>query len=486
MTAITTDLTSGYTPPGVYIAESSNPISIATGMPPGRLTLLGRGQGAQTATEQIPLTEEGVTLSQKGIDADSIVITTVSGDVAVDETQFLAETDPVAPEGQDYLTRISRVTEAATPEGTQVWVTYAFVPVGYDQSRIFTSLADIQAMYGPSFASGNASQVNSPLTLASEIAFANGVSEIQIVPLESVSASSGSPAILAALTAAYDKISGDYSANVVVPLTDGLDATDTPSAAIALRAHIATASAAGYYRVGIFGAPLTYTSAPTAIINGGLKSSRTILAYASPEGMVFRDNASGERVTLGHQYLAAAYGGRMASEPVQQSLTRRVVSGFADVATTVSHTDKNTYAAAGVALTERDRAGRLIIRHGTSTNRSDLASSEPSVTRARDVMVTLIQTGLDSSDLIGSPMDDNTPLSVKSIVAGVLEYCDTNNVIVAYDDLQVRIQSLNPSVIEVKFRYRPSFPLNYILVNFAIDLNTGQTENLDDLTGVGV
>lgn len=46
--------------------------------------------------------------------------------------------------------------------------------------------------------------------------------------------------------------------------------------------------------------------------------------------------------------------------------------------------------------------------------------------------------------------------------------------------------SLNPSVIEVRFGYRPSFPLNYIMVNFAIDLNTGQTDGLDETTGTAL
>lgn len=491
MTAITTDLTSGYTPPGVYIAEESNPISTATGLPPGRLTIIGRGQGSQQSTEQVILTSDGYRLSQRGIDVDQVSVTVVSDDSVLAAGNYTLTQEPQSNEVGDYFVRIARVSEGTAPEGTAVWVSYQYKPIGYDRPRIFTSPSDVQGIYGPAMTSGvdpstpGYNPINSPLTLAAEIAFANGAGEIMVVPLD-IPASASSEAVKSALLAGYSAISGDYSSTIVVPLTDGLDAGDAVSAASDLRGHVASASASGYYRVGIYGPPLTFTESPVTIVQAGATYSRLILAYASAEGMIYRSNATGQRVTLGHQYLAAAYGGRMAADPVQQSLTRRVVAGFVDIAGTLNFTTKNTYSAAGVALTERDRSGRIIIRHGTSTDRSNLVASEPSVTRARDIMVGLIQTGLDNSDLIGSPMDENTPMSVKSIVAGVLEYCDANNVIVAYDNLQVRVQSLNPSVVEVRFQYRPSFPLNYIMVNFAIDLNTGLTEDLDDTTGTGV
>lgn len=96
-------------------------------------------------------------------------------------------------------------------------------------------------------------------------------------------------------------------------------------------------------------------------------------------------------------------------------------------------------------------------------------------------MVSMIQTGLDTSDLIGSAMDENSTMSVKSVIAGVLEYVKGEGVIVDYRSLQARVQSLNPSVIEVRFGYRPSFPLNYIMVTFAIDLSSGDVEPNDDV-----
>lgn len=480
MTAIPTE---NYTPPGVYVSEQSNPISASSGLPLSRLTLIGRGQGAQRTTEGIALREEPRVLAQKGIVQSSIVVTAVSDDQVVPEDDYVLDRLEGPQGGQDYSISIAGVSGGGTPAGTQVWVTYEFVPVGYDQPRLFTSPADVSAVYGPALTVGGdpTSQeynpVNSPLTLAAEIAFSNGAGEILIVPL-GTTAQSDSAMVRSALQDAYTKVETNYSANIVVPLTDGLDPSDAALVAGDLKGHLSTASAAGYFRVGVYGPPLTLEGSPAQVANAA-SSGRIILAYASPEGMLYRNSADGSRLTLGHQYLAAAYGGIMAANAVQQSLTRRQVSGFLDVAGTLTRVQKDSYAAAGVALTEKDRSGRLIIRHGTSTDRSDLVRSEPSVVRARDVMVTMIQNALDVSSIIGSPMDQDSALSVKSVVAGVLEFVQTNGTIVEYHSLQVRVQSLNPSTIEVRFSYKPSFPLNYILVSFAIDLSTGENDLAD-------
>lgn len=479
MTAIPNE---NYSPPGVYVSEQSNPITASTGLPLSRLTLIGRGQGAQQTTESISLTEEPRVLAQKGITESSIVVTAVSDDQVVPESDYVL-TRLDGSGGQDYTYSITVVSGGGTPDGTQVWVSYEFVPVGYDEPRLFTSPADVSAVYGPALTVGGDSSapgynpVNSPLTLAAEIAFANGAGEILIVPL-STTAQSESATVRSAIQDAYTEVETNYSANIIVPLTDGLDSSDAALAASDLKGHLSTASTAGYFRVGVYGPPLTLDGSPAQVAQAA-SSGRIILAYAAPEGMLYRNSTDGSRVLLGHQYLAAAYGGIMAGNAVQQSLTRRQVSGFMDVSGTLTRVQKDTYAAAGVALTERDRAGRLIVRHGTSTDRGDLVRSEPSVIRARDVMVTMIQNALDVSSIIGSPMDQDSALSVKSVVAGVLEFVQTNGTIVDYHSLQVRVQSLNPSTIEVRFSYKPSFPLNYILVSFAIDLSTGENDLAD-------
>jgi hypothetical protein len=127
-------------------------------------------------------------------------------------------------------------------------------------------------------------------------------------------------------------------------------------------------------------------------------------------------------------------------------------------------------------VAEIDRANRLIVRHGTSSDPTSVLTREMSLVRAKDSMVTLIHDTMDSSGIIGTPINDETPIRIKGVMAGCLETLVGAGVIVAYNDLKVRQQSIDPTVVEVKFQYQPAYPLNYIVISFSINTLTGQTD----------
>jgi hypothetical protein len=182
-------------------------------------------------------------------------------------------------------------------------------------------------------------------------------------------------------------------------------------------------------------------------------------------------------------YLAAAAAGVMTSLPVQIPLTRKQIRGFAGIPTakraTLTPTNKNLWSSAGVMVAEIDRNGRLIIRHGTSSDPTSVLTREMSLVRAKDAMVTLIHDTVDSAGLVGSSIDEETPIRVKGVMAGCLETLVDVGVIVGYLDLKVRQLVGDPTVIEVKFQYKPAYPLNYIVVSFNINTLTGETTLID-------
>jgi hypothetical protein len=53
---------------------------------------------------------------------------------------------------------------------------------------------------------------------------------------------------------------------------------------------------------------------------------------------------------------------------------------------------------------------------------------------------------------------------------------------VDYVGLAVRQLLTNPDVIEISFGWRPAFPLNYIVLTFAVNLTTGSL-NANNVTG---
>jgi hypothetical protein len=75
--------------------------------------------------------------------------------------------------------------------------------------------------------------------------------------------------------------------------------------------------------------------------------------------------------------------------------------------------------------------------------------------------------------LIGSFIESTTPLRVKSVVQGVLEASKSSRLINDYRDLKARLRPGDPQVLEVRFQYLPSWPLNYIDIIFNIDTASG-------------
>lgn len=482
-------LTGGYSPPGVYVQETPTTQVTSTGIPPADVAIVGPGIGYQTYTEQVTLTEDGVVLAQQGIDTDSILVvrTDTSATLAVSQDYTATRGSGT---GQAYSVTLARVQGGALTDDTLVTVTYNYTNPDYYTPRVLDNFGDVKAIFGeplalsgPSAGDSNYVAVTSPISLAAKIAFENGAGELILAAAQPPDPSLSDPAQISAakrqaLAAAYELISTNYSAAIIVPVTDGLQDSDTSSAGNDLRAHVANASLAGYYRIGILGFDPAVDTAPDQIIStGSFADARMVLAYASPQGMSYYNGAANQTLTLGHQYLAAAYAGLLSALPVQQGLTKQQIRSFNGIAgQAVSTSLKNRYASGGVAVTETDRLGATVCRHGLTTlGPSNLTQGEISLIRTGDYLLQLVQIGTEQAGLIGTPISVDTPDSIKSVVAGLLEHATTIGAILGYTGLAVRQQSVNPSVMEVEFAYQPAYPINYISIVFSIDTTTGLT-----------
>lgn len=484
-----TDFARNYAPPGVYIDESETSLVSVSGIPPTIVAFVGPARGYQINTEQVPLGNDSVRLSKQGIAISSVVITVVSTREEVAATDYTV-TASGSTESNEHYCDLADTNQNALPDGTPVFVTYQYtVPEYYTPQRV-SSYEDVKDLYGEPLNLTSATPgdtayeyVLSPLSLAAQLAFKNGASEMYLCattppPAEATTDSAKSTARQAAIAAAYLKVSTIQQINVIVPVTTGIAAADAPNALIDLKNHLATTADDGLLRFGVIGFDPTVTTAPdTLLATSGAEYRRMMLAYTGPSGVLMYSGGGNTTFAVGHQYLASAYAGLFAVLPVQRSLTKQVLSGFSGLAgTPLSNSLKNQYAAAGVAITEVDRSGRLVVRHGVTTDTTNVNTKESAVVRARDAMVTVLQEGTSNSDLIGQPLDDETVLAVKSAVQGMLEFCVSEGTIIGYNGLGVRQVSVDPSVVEVKFAYRPAYPLNYIMISFSIDMSTGTTD----------
>ena len=468
-----------YRPPGTYIEETSTPVSSPTGTTSVLVALVGPSIGYRRFTETLILTGTTATaVTKKGAIPASVKVTSLDGATIFDVTDdytvaATAGVDSDLAQLVDNGMNVTRVAIGSITDGQAVRVTYNYADVSYYQPVRVADFEVVKDLYGDPF-DPTTGAITSPLSMAAKVAFENGAREV--ILLATVGTST---VTTGALSAAYPKLLNLHEVGVVVPVTAGISSgADLATASTDLANHCDQASSDGFFRVGVLGCDTSYATGTPQAIAETANSKRVIVAW--PNNLLFYNAFTGNTVEVGGQYLAAAYGGKLVSKGVQHGLTRKGITSFAGIAagtlSTLTKANKDTWSNGGVAVTELTRNNTLIVRHGTSTDTSSTATREISVTRAKDQMVRLIQDTIDSAQVIGSPITSISVQQIKSIVGGVLENCVDAEIIVSYNELVGRIRPGDPQVIEVKFMYRPAWPLNYILVSFSIDTSTGTTE----------
>jgi hypothetical protein len=505
------DFTS-YVPPGVYVSDTSQPVVTPTNITTNIVTVVGPAQGYQTASDVVQVYwNSNTALTHRGIFTTAVtgppaigapVVKNAAGVVLVYSVDYTWVIDTSGGGGAanavTYIHRLGTVSVPSDPspggliDGSYVTVTYNYADPSYYQPRLFNDPSQISQSYGAAVTSTvpvnpNASQVICPLTLAAQMAMANGASSVLCLATNPADGTQKSQFL-----AAYAKIAANYQAMLIVPLfVDGMAQGDTtaadahtPTAVLALiqdiQAHCNTSAADGYGRMAFVGVATNYDSAtkPYDVLAGNISSKRIVLAY--PSQLNFYNAQLSQTTVVSGYYLAAAMAGALAGENANQGLTKKSLIGFngfpATVAQQQTMTFKNSLSKAGVCVAEISRNGTLEVRHGVTTLMTALTSREINIVRSGDVLFELVQTGMDAAALIGQPIDADTTTKVKGALSGILEQAVNNRVIQAYGNLAVRQQALpggDPSIIECQFAYAPSIPLNYITVTFAIDLTSG-------------
>jgi hypothetical protein len=513
------DFTS-YVPPGVYVQDTSQPVVTPTTVATNVVTVIGPAQGYQTQTDAVQVYWNSNTLlTQRGAFVTAVTGPPVIGAPVVKNAAGLVMTYAIdytfivdssggggAANAVTYIKRLgtSGSPSATSPnglvDGAVVFVTYSYADADYFTPQSFTDPSQISATYGAALtstapANPNSSQVLCALTLAAQLAMANGASTVL-----ALATNPADGPIRDQFVAAYAKLQAKYQASLLVPLfvdgspqASGSADAHSADAVLALiqdvNAHCVNASADGYGRMAFVGVETNYdaTTRPFSTVATTVSSKRTVLAY--PNQLSFYNSLLAQTTTVSGYYLAAAMAGRLAGGDVERGLTKISVTGFnglpAVLAQQQTKAFKDSLSKAGVSVLEQIQSGALQIRHGVTTDMSGLTTREISLVRVGDVLFELVQTGMDSAGLIGQPIDADMTTKVKGALTGVLETAVSNNVIDSYGNVVVRQQPLpsgDPSIIEAQFAYAPAIPANYITVSFAIDLTSGAFTNTTDTT----
>ena len=493
---------SGYTPPGVYVSDTSGPIVTTTGVFPQILTIVGPALGYRTATQTMQLyAATGALLSFTGvfttaqagppaIAAPKVYITGTSTLLVVGtDYSFTVTPDP---SGDDALAvtsvfRVSTSTDLA--EGQQVTITYNYADVTYYQPQLFTNFPAVTNAYGQPLiktapTTPNTSQVANPLSYACQVAFSAGANQLIAVALDPADGD-----LQSQLSSAYSKVTGTYDATIMVPvfpdyLGGDADTSNVAQFALALAQDLngacVSATANGYPRMGFFGLPADYSEQdmPITAFTSGISSHRLVVVY--PEVLQAYNSVTRLTFNISACYLAVALGALLSALPVNTGLTGQAVPGFAGItasqAQLMTPAFMNAAAAAGACIVHQGRSGGLMVRHGVTTDMSALNTREISVVRQGDALLVAMQSGLENSGLIGTPITANTVATVQGAVVSILQQAMLQGVILAYANLTVNQNTYpggDPTVISASFTYAPAVPLNYIEVTYAIDLASG-------------
>lgn len=466
-----------YQPPGVYTTEERSITPSQVGIAPAVVAIVGPSVGYRVNTEAVVLAGSALSrLSKLGIDPDSIVVVKADGTTAVvdDDYEITTGESTDVDSDTDNTTDIARPGGTTIGDGETVVVSYNYTDASYFEPLRVTSNDQVAAAFGAPL-DRTTGAILSPLSFAAKFAFDNGASRVVLLAVPG----SATSVTTEDLVLGYAKLLAQTDVTVIVPLPVGIvgddnDPGDIPTVCSNLAAHINEAVSDNARRIGVLGVEAAASLSPTAI---AAEASLDRIVLVHPNRMNYYNSFLSATVEVSGYYHAAAWAGRLASLPVQFPMTRKQIRGFTGIAGAVlagmTKATKDAWSKNGVAVTEPSDRNGLVCRHGTSTDPTDLFSREISLTRAKDAMVKSIRDNLEGSGLIGSPIVEETPILLRAQIVGSLEMMASQDVIVGYGGVSVQQVSLDPSVMEVRFQYRPSYPLNYISIVFSIDTTTG-------------
>lgn len=516
-----------YVPPGVTIDElysaSVNPLLAAN----AQVCLLGRAQGYQVVTATINLAtrdpDDGtLTLTAPGTSE----FVPVSGTETFESVTNFNNPSVGSMEGGGYAQGVGadftatvsgdRKTVVITPvaDGTMdldsgyVRIRYRFIDDKYFAPTRFSNNAAIEQKYGPAF---DDSGIATPLSAAAALAFENGAASVVVQPVFAL----GTPGDITTARVPTIGANGEYfdpatwattlerlrdieDINIIVPVigqSQGFSDDDVREVFQAVQDHVFFMEGQGQSVVCIFGedssASVTTATADTLRAHADVLRSRlgsqvaenTVLV--SPSRFTRTSTTQrGTQLVVGGQYAAAAVAGMLANRPTTQPLTRKQLSGFSSVADPRDKTGKDDDAAHGLMVIEQ-RGLAVHVRHGLTVDITSTARRELSVVRAKHRLIESIRNTIENQIIGEVPADGNAPMVVQQAIIGVLEMVRGIRLIVNYSGVQARTLSNDPTTVEVRFSYRPAFPLNYVTVVFSLDMSSGElTTTIDDRSAI--
>jgi len=410
------------------------------------------------------------TLAKQGIKTVTVVVKNIaSGEVYVVNTDYTIERvsvgEDVTAGTRDDLYTLSRVIDGGHIEpGDTVQITYSYTDPNYHKVYNFYDYDDIREFYGNPFNTDGT--ILSEVTLAAQFALREGafiIMAVAVDPEDPETPTTGD------YSNALDKFRDEDQIAIVVPSTGS-----QPLHSL-VQSHVSYQSQNKYERravLGLDGSVTPVSSSQRIAAAEALAEQR--IALVSPATFDYYAPELNRTITLGGQYAAAAVAGLSVKNNAAWPLTHKVLRSISNVTEHQRDGQKDLEAQSGLMVIENNKRILVWVRHGVTTDPTDLKSREWSIIGQQDVMVYRIRDFLDADGLIGQPILPETVINTKASAASALESLVRDKIIVGYRDLKIRQVDTQPDILEVRYQWKPAWPLNYIIVRYSVDITTGE------------
>lgn len=441
-------------------------------------------------------TENPSILSSPGagssLTSNSLAITTTNSSgasIAQNIITFVATTSG--------LTTNTSIAATNTLNGSSVTATYNYSPLYGNKVLLFNNSNAVSQVYGNALKDDGS--INSQISLAAQLAFANGAAQIYCLAVGTGASATdytvaASPSAAQWQTAISYCLGGFNSVDTIVPLVDYNSTSisgstwwvPSPQSWVTYFNTYTTGQAQNGTLQRFFLSRDTSASNPAgqasadALVTdaASFNNQRVSVFYPTFLQLPPTNSSSGTPLPVGGFYGAAAVAGVYAAQPgPQEPLTHKMVTGFYGINPTASVDDYMKMQGNGVlCLKQRTTDGSIYVRHGLTTNTSNWLTEEISIIAGQDQLYRLIKSNLINSGVIGSALTPNTASVIMSTVQSTLANAVSSNLIQGYANIQYQQSSTYPVSVTIQFQYSPTFPLNYINVSFSIDPTAGTVQ----------
>jgi len=346
--------------------------------------------------------------------------------------------------------------------GDTITFQYNYTDVLYWEPTIFSDFNDIVEKYGDAFnATG---EISSEVSFAAKLAILNGAGTVVVAPIP-VNGESNNTNWENALL----RLEEDEDGNILVPLT-GRTAVHS-----LVSAHITKMKQRNIWKTAILGMDGSSASVSADTLRATAKSySNEDVALISPTIFNYYNSYLGAEVPIGGQYIAACLAGMHASRPLSESLTRKQIAGISSVGEQRTTVGKNQDAQSGLLVVEQiPSTGSIRVRHEITTDPSDINTREYPVILQRNNMVNIVAQELDNQ-IVGQILaDTSAPSKVSLVVNQILDNLTTTRNLGDYQGVTAKFSANDPTVINVRWQYRPYYTVQYVQISFGINLSTG-------------